>query len=121
VYSYGKTLFFNPVMDKINIPTSKGIKVTSVQEIVRIQASSNYSIIYFRNEHPLLVARVLHRFEEILPPGIFQRIHRAHLINSYFITGVCTGNKLQLSNGELLPVSRRKRGVLYHFEKCPCR
>jgi two-component system, LytTR family, response regulator len=103
-------------MEKINIPTSKGLKVAMVQNIVRIQASSNYSVIYFNNERPLLVAKVLHSFEQLLPKGIFKRIHRTHLINRHFIIGLSENKNLELANGETLPVSRRKKRALNYYQ-----
>jgi two-component system, LytTR family, response regulator len=107
-------------MQQVYIPTNKGVKVIMVQNLIRIQASSNYSVLYFNNERPLMVARVLHKFEELLPPNIFQRIHRAHLINRYFISGMSENKKLQLSNGEILPISRRKRDMLSGLKITAC-
>ncbi|MBL7749359.1 MAG: LytTR family transcriptional regulator, partial [Chitinophagaceae bacterium] len=96
-------------MDKVYIPTNKGIKEVMVQNIIRVEASSNYCKIYFANEYPLTVAKVLQWFEDTLPEDFFCRIHRTHLVNRGFISSVSGDFKLTLCNGEQFKVSRRKK------------
>ena len=81
----------------------------STREIIRIQSISNYSKLFFRNGKTLVVARVLIRFEKELPG--FVRVHRTHLINREYVSRYfsdCSGDKVELINGELIEVSRRK-------------
>ncbi|MGB3007026.1 MAG: LytTR family DNA-binding domain-containing protein [Chitinophagaceae bacterium] len=96
-------------MNKVCIPTSKGIKEVMTANIIRVEASSNYSKVYFMNEYPLTVAKLLQWFENKLPVTIFFRIHRGHIVNREFITAISADNKLILSNGEQFQVSRRKQ------------
>jgi two-component system LytT family response regulator len=96
-------------MQQVYIPTSKGIKVVMTQNIIRVEASSNYCKIYFNNEHPLTVAKVLQWFEDKLPEDFFCRIHRTHLVNRMFISTVSCSYKLTLLNGEEFQVSKRKK------------
>lgn len=95
----------------IEVPTSKGLLTICLQHIVRIQGLSNYSRIFFSNgRYPLTVARVLKKFEEVLPRGSFIRSHRAHLVNRDYIQEVNIKQRsLHLSNGETISISRRKR------------
>lgn len=82
-----------------------------VEEIIRIEASSNYSRIYFANGKKITVPKILHWFEDALPADLFARVHRSHLINKSFVQKV-TGTHaktLQLYNGEMITISRRKR------------
>jgi len=72
----------------IVLPTCKGIMIIPVQQIIRIQSISNYSKLFFRNASPatgggktLVVAKVLHWFEELPQLSSFVRIHRTHLVN----------------------------------------
>ena len=78
--------------------------------IIRVESSSNYSKIYFSNEQPLVVAKILHWFEEQLPPDMFCRIHRTHLVNRAYVTEIFDSCKLALSNGDIIQMSRRKKG-----------
>ena len=100
----------------ISIPTARGQVLVDLQQIIRIESISNYSRIYFSNgNYPLTVARALCRFEEILPAEHFIRIHRTHLVNKNFILEINLGKKpsLSLINGEIITISRRKKGVTH--------
>lgn len=101
-------------MNLIHIPYVGGICFVKPENIIRIEASSNYSKIYFSNAKPMLVAKVLHWFEDKLPQQMFARVHRSHLVNKSFMLQI-NGTKtkvLLLNNGESIAVSRRKSGVL---------
>jgi two-component system LytT family response regulator len=94
------------------IPTNKGLKAVLPENIIRIEACSNYCKIYFANEYPLTVAKVLHWFEQKLSCGNFYRIHRGHIVNRKFISTISCNKTLTLCNGERLQVSKRKRYVI---------
>lgn len=99
------------------LPTCKGIEIIDVKNIVRIEAISNYSKLYFTNSKTLVVAKVLRWFEAQLPAQQFIRTHRAHFINRDFISLYINGasGKVQLLNGDWIEVARRKKT---HFLQC---
>ena len=101
-------------MNLFNIPYVGGIRFVLPENIIRIEASSNYSKIYFSNAKPMIVAKVLHWFEDQLPQQMFARVHRSHLVNKMFMLQVngAKNKMLLLNNGESIAVSRRKSGVL---------
>jgi two-component system, LytTR family, response regulator len=101
-------------MKQLKIPTNKGGKVVLVSNIIRVEASSCYSKVYFSDERPLLVAKVLQWFENHLPEEIFCRIHRTHLVNRMYVSGVYNRSSVTLVNGEIIQISRRKKGE-YQF------
>lgn len=95
---------------QVYIPTDRGIRVVPACTIVRIEASSNYSKLYFKNDKPLIVAKVLHWFEDKLEELSFYRIHRTHIVNKEFIATISIDNNvLTLANGEQLKISRRRK------------
>jgi two-component system, LytTR family, response regulator len=96
-------------MKKFSIPTNRGNKIVLEGDIIRIEACSNYCKIYFSNERPLVVAKVLHWFQDLLPEDTFCRIHRTHLVNRMYVTEVLESCRLKLSNGDMLQISRRKK------------
>jgi two-component system, LytTR family, response regulator len=79
-------------------------------KIIRIEASINYSKIYFAEQKPVIVPRVLQWFEEQLDAAGFVRVHRSHLVNKAFVAEYVLGTDrfVRLTTGELVPVSRRK-------------
>ncbi len=98
----------------IVLPTCKGIMVIPVQQIIRIQSISNYSKLFFTDGKTLVVAKVLHWFQEQAGLFSFVRIHRTHFVNIHYIKSY-SGSKiglLFLHNGEKFLVARRKKASL---------
>jgi two-component system LytT family response regulator len=91
--------------------TSKGLEIIDIDSILRIEAISNYSKLYFINGKSLVVAKVLSWFEEKLAYRRFTRLHRSHLVNMQYIRAynAQNGSEVVLVNNERLTVSRRKR------------
>ena len=112
-----KTVINPPVKEEALLLTvTRNIEVVDISTIVRIEASSNYSKIYFTNGQKLVSSKVLRWFEEHLPGQLFVRIHRTHLVNKKFICTYLYGSgKIGLSTGEWIRVSRRKKE---DFLKC---
>jgi len=96
---------------KIVIPTSEGLLFFDVNDIVNIEAQSNYSYIYFKDNTKLLSSKNLKEFEETLPEDIFFRCHHSHLINMNYIKKYMKGEggTIILSNEREVEVSRRKK------------
>ena len=95
---------------QVYIPTDRGMRAITASNIVRIEASSNYSKLFFNNDKPLTVAKVLHWFEDNLEEDFFYRIHRTHIVNKQFICNISTDNNvLTLANGEQFKISRRRK------------
>jgi two-component system LytT family response regulator len=96
------------------LQVSEGTLVIQASEIIRIESVSNYSRIFLFNGRKITVAKVLHWFEEQESLISFIRIHRTHLVNSFYITSLNGKRKnlLQLRNGEVFPVARRRRALL---------
>ena len=101
-------------MNFINIPSGHGILMVQAEQIIRVEGLSNYSKIFFASGRPVTVAKVLHWFEDHLPVQMFARVHRSHLVNKIFVHQIRVSNcsSLLLTNGESIPVSRRKKILL---------
>ena len=112
------------------LPTNKGGQLVCTQNILRIQASSNYCKLFFTDGTSLVVAKVLKWFEDRLAPlspelvegwkgvGVedFIRIHRAHIINAVYLQQYSKSNSMvQLNNNEWITVSRRKKSTLLAY------
>ncbi|HET7119101.1 MAG TPA: LytTR family DNA-binding domain-containing protein [Hanamia sp.] len=97
--------------DKITIVTNEGVDFYEINQIIRIESSSNYSKIHFKDGKVLLVTKLLKDFEEILTPYRFYRIHNSHLINLSYIKKYLRGDGGQviMQNDEIIDVARRKK------------
>ncbi len=93
------------------LPTCKGIEKVNVNDIIRIQSISNYSKLYFCNGRTLVMAKVLHWFEEKLLSHHFIRSHNSHLVNKNYIESYVKKfpAKLILLNGEIISIAKRRR------------
>ena len=93
------------------LPTCKGTEIINFNSIIRIEAASSYSKLYFNNGKTLVVAKVLRWFEKHLPAEQFVRIHRTHIVNARFIQQYSKGKSasVRLQSGELIAVAKRKK------------
>lgn len=102
---------------KITLPFGHGFKVVDVNDIVYIEADSNYSVVHLNSEEKITVSKVLKEFEELLPTAQFLRVHKSTLVNLNYLREYNNKNGLQifLKNGTSLNVSRRR--ATEFFEK----
>lgn len=101
----------------VKLHTQKGVERVDTRLLVRIEAISNYSKLYFSNGKTLVVAKLLQWFEKNLPGTEFIRVHRTHIVNNSQIcnTGILYAGRLKLNNGELIAVSRRRKYKVLHM------
>lgn len=85
----------------------------NLQEVVRLEAKSNYTLIYLIKERPILVAKVLSFYEAELQGAGFMRVHRSHLVNKHYIRSVTKKGMIVLYNEEKVLLPRRKKKILY--------
>lgn len=94
---------------RLVLSTTKGIYFFLPQQIVRLEARSNYTRIYFSNHYPLLTSKVLKNYETILRPYGFIRTHRSHLVNKNLIMKVDNEGDIVMQDMSKAEISRRKR------------
>ena len=96
---------------RIAIPSMEGLQFISIRDIIYLEAQSNYTVIYLQDSYKLTVSKTLKDFEELLPAGIFIRIHHSYIINKdaveKYIKG--EGGQVTMKNGVTLDVARRKK------------
>lgn len=96
----------------IQLSVSEGVFSIRPSDIIRLEASSNYTFIHFTNRRPLLIAKVLKDFEQLLGCFGFIRIHRRHLVNTAHISYVDAMGSVVMRDASRAGVSRRKRRVM---------
>lgn len=70
---------------KIILPSSEGLIIKDIDDIIRCEADSNYTIFFLTNKEKLLVSKSLNNFEKILADINFCRIHNKHLVNLKYV------------------------------------
>lgn len=96
---------------RIAIPSMEGLQFVNINDIIYLEAQSNYTIIFLNDSYKITVSKTLKDFEELLPPAVFIRIHHSHIINKNavekYIKG--EGGQVMMKNGIMLDVARRKK------------
>ncbi len=103
---------------RIGLPSIYGIEYVPADTITRCEAISNYTRIYFEKERPVIVCHTLRYFEEKLIDAGFIRIHRGEMINKNYILKYNTEGILQLIDGSILTISRRRKREVFTAIAC---
>lgn len=96
---------------KIILSTSEGMHIVEVDNIIRCEAEDYYTKFFLNDGKSIMVSRTLKENEEILSEYHFIRTHKSHLINIRYVKSFLKidGGSIQMTDGTLIPVSRRKR------------
>lgn len=92
-------------------------RMISFQDLLYFEAMKSYCRIFFREGAGIaskVMARPLSEYEELVPEGMFIRIHRSFLVNRMHIQKIVRKDQayVVMGNDAQLPVSRRKYGEL---------
>jgi two-component system LytT family response regulator len=100
--------------DKIVLHTLEKIAVVAVKDIIRCEASGNYTLFHIHGQKKILVTRTLKDFEKLLEPHSFLRVHQSHLVNLDHIKSYekTEGGYLMMSDGNHVSVSVRKKAYV---------
>jgi DNA-binding LytR/AlgR family response regulator len=83
-----------------------------LDDLIRMQADTNYTWLIWQNGERVLMPRTLKYYEERLPAEQFIRLHRHCIVNIKAIVRVerprCKSMTVELNTGECIAVSRRR-------------
>lgn len=99
----------------IALPSKNDYQLVSLNDVIRLESSKNYTVIHIKNHNSTLVSKTLKHFEDKLPIETFIRIHKSHIININFIERLsrAKGMSILMKDNIELPVSEdRKNSVL---------
>jgi two-component system LytT family response regulator len=95
------------ILKRIILPTADNLHLVSVEDIVRAEADSNYTIFRLTEGRKIMVSRTIKEYDEMLSQSGMIRVHQSHLVNVLFIDRFVKrdGGYLQLKDGTTVPVS----------------
>lgn len=98
---------------KIVLKNADSIAVVAISDIIRLEASDNYTIFYIQNSPHMLISKTLKEYEELLEEYDFFRIHQSHLINLHFFQRYekKEGGFVVMKDNSILPLASRKKDV----------
>lgn len=96
---------------RISLHTQERIAVVDIDQIVRCEADGNNTWFVLASGEKIFVTRTLKQFEQLLSQHQFIRVHQSHLLNAAYIREYVKkdGGYLKMKNGEIVPVSLRKK------------
>ncbi|MFP4470758.1 MAG: LytR/AlgR family response regulator transcription factor [Bacteroidales bacterium] len=96
---------------KIIVPSTDGLNIVLLDDIIRLEASDVYTTFYLTNGRKLLASKPLNNFEKMLTDQPFSRIHSKHLVNLKYVQRYVKGKggSVILDDGEEIDVSVRKK------------
>ncbi|MGB0424133.1 MAG: LytR/AlgR family response regulator transcription factor [Flavobacteriales bacterium] len=99
--------------NKMEVYTSGKRYFIRLKEIMYVRASGSYAEIHMKKNEKLVVSRNLKKVEEMLNHEMFMRVHNSILVNLNYVRCISfRQNNCTIMNGDVLPVSVRKRNEL---------
>jgi len=101
--------------NRLVLPTSNGMHIIDIEEIIRCESSNNYTTFFFKERQKIVVSKSIQLYEQMLSHSHFCRIHNKHLVNLKFIKKYVKGRggHVLLNDGSQVDVSDgRKKNFL---------
>lgn len=99
---------------KILLKTADAMVVADINNVVRCESQSNYTVFYFNDRPKIMVSKTLKDYDDLLSESGFFRVHQSHLVNLKYVKKYnrFPDSHVVLYNNEQIPVAVRKRDVL---------
>ncbi len=97
---------------KLALADASEIKYVQLDEIIRLQAESNYTHIFLKGNKVFISAKTLKEYDEMLEGQRFLRVHKSHLVNPAHIQAYDRQGILLMSDNSKVEVARRKKEFL---------
>jgi len=110
----GDTLKGQHIPKRLALATLQGIVFLKINEIIRVEALSNYSTFYLLNKQKIMVSKTLKEFEQILTMQNFFRVNRSCIVNTDYIVKYKheDGGVLELQDGSEIGVGPNRKNEL---------
>lgn len=112
-----KELKTEKTSSKIALHTLDKIVISDISDILRCEASGNYTTFFLSSGDKVMVTKTLKEFDSLLAPHKFIRTHQSHLVNANLIKEFVKteGGYLIMTDNSHVPVSVRKRAEVIQY------
>lgn len=99
-----------PRLRKICIPYGNEMLFIKLSDIIRLEASSNYTW-FFLSHTKYLVSKTMKEYEDLLCKNGFIRVHQSHIINPDFMIKYqkSGGGEIVMSDQAVIPIARNRK------------
>lgn len=94
---------------KLALSTMEGVHLLDTVDILYCEGVGNYTRFHIQGKPSILVSKTIKEYEELLQDQSFLRVHKSYLVNLQHIRMYEKEGILQMSNGDAVSVSRRKK------------
>jgi two-component system, LytTR family, response regulator len=93
------------------LPTQDGIEFVSIEDIVRLESESNYTLFYLNTGRKIVISKTLKDYESILSSSGFFRVHNSHIVNLRYLDKYFRGDGgyVRMKDGSTADVSRLRK------------
>lgn len=98
----------------IGLATLNEIQFVNISDIVRLEASSNYTCFYMANGEKITVSHTIKHYEDLLADNHFLRVHQSHIINLNMVKKYQKGKTghIVMTNGDIIHISAQRKDQL---------
>jgi len=93
---------------KIVLKTTESRYIIYQKDIIRLEADGAYTLFITKNQN-IIASKNIKYYQDLLDENMFMRCHQSHLVNYKQVKSVYKNDKLLLSNGDIIPISIRKK------------
>jgi two-component system LytT family response regulator len=107
----------SPRTDKlktIGLSTLTEIRFVNIEDIIRLEASNNYTCFHMTNGEKITVSHTIKYYEELLQDNHFMRVHQSHIINLGKVNKYQKGKggSIVMANGDTVHIAAQKKDPL---------
>jgi len=101
----------------IAVPSMDRIDFINLEDIIYFKSDGRYTNFYIKNKKNLMATKNIGDYEKTLENSHFFRIHNSYIINLMHVVNInkAAGNYCEMSNGDLLPIAKRRQDQLHRF------
>jgi two-component system, LytTR family, response regulator len=107
----------NPRAEKlktIGLSTLTEIRFVNIEDIIRLEASNNYTCFHMADGEKITVSHTIKYYEELLQDNHFMRVHQSHIINLGKVNKYQKGKSgsIVMNNGDTIHIAAQKKEPL---------
>ena len=104
-------------LNHLTLTNNDGMHILPISSIIRFEADDNYTAVHISDKDPILIAKTIKYFEEILVEQDFMRIHKSHIVNFAHVKEYLKREKGEIVTSDGVKVSLARRRQKDFFEK----
>lgn len=99
-------------LNRLVIPTQKGLSILNIEEIVRLEGMDGYTKICLTDQNCIISSYNIGKFRNMLEEHSFIELHKSHIVNATFLRSLTNEGYALLSTGDSIPYSKQKKNQI---------